>query len=92
MVWGATKFIQGECSQRCKCLEIYTIFLDFNDTFVPVARMETIRTILTFGVQLKLNIYQFDVKSAFLTGNLKEEVYIQQPEGMNERNRGKGKK
>lgn len=55
--------------------------IDFNETFAPVARMETIRTILALAAQMRLSIYQMDVKSAFLNGELSEEVYVEQPQG-----------
>ena len=55
--------------------------VDFTETFSPVARMETIRTVLALAAQLQLPVYQLDVKSAFLNGELKEEVYVEQPQG-----------
>lgn len=47
----------------------------------PVARFETVRTILALVAELQWLVYQFDVKSAFLNGDLQEEVYVAQPEG-----------
>ena len=55
--------------------------VDFNETFAPVVRMETIRTVLALAAQLKLNVYQLDVKSAFLNGDLEEETFVEQPPG-----------
>ena len=55
--------------------------IDFDEIFSPVARFETVRTLLSLAAALKLPIYQFDVKSAFLNGNLEEEVYVLQLEG-----------
>ena len=55
--------------------------VDFNETFAPVARIETIRLVLAIAAQLELNVYQMDVKSAFLNGELKEEVYMKKPRG-----------
>eukprot|EP00253_Pinus_taeda_P002333 PITA_02333 len=46
---------------------------DYDETFAPVARMETVRTVLSIATQHKWKIYQMDVKSAFLNGDLKEE-------------------
>lgn len=43
--------------------------------------METIRTVLALAAQLKLQVYQLDVKSAFLNGEIEEEVYVEQPQG-----------
>ncbi|XP_074299976.1 uncharacterized protein LOC141631169 [Silene latifolia] len=53
--------------------------IDFEETFSPKARFETVRVILAMAAQLKLTVYQFDVKSAFLNGELQEEVYVEQP-------------
>jgi len=50
--------------------------IDFDETFSPVARFETVRILLALAVQLKWKVYQFDVKSAFLNGDLEEEVYV----------------
>jgi len=54
--------------------------VDFNETFALVVHMETIRTVLALAAQLELQIFQLDVKSAFLNGELKEEVYVKQPQ------------
>ncbi|KAK0588971.1 hypothetical protein LWI29_007900 [Acer saccharum] len=55
--------------------------IDFYETFAPVARLETIRTLIALAAQKRWKIYQLDVKSAFLNGALKEEVYMEQPQG-----------
>ncbi|GKF68576.1 retrovirus-related pol polyprotein from transposon TNT 1-94, partial [Tanacetum coccineum] len=55
--------------------------IDYEETFSPVARFETVRIFLALAAQLKLPVYQFDVKSAFLNGDLDEEVYVLQPQG-----------
>ncbi|KAI5318976.1 hypothetical protein L3X38_038684 [Prunus dulcis] len=55
--------------------------VDFNETFAPVARLDIIRTLIALAAQKNWKIFQLDVKSAFLNGVLKEEVYIEQPEG-----------
>lgn len=55
--------------------------IDFEETFSPVARFETVRIVLALAAQLHWPVYQFDVKSAFLNGDLQEEVYVTQPEG-----------
>jgi len=55
--------------------------IDFDKTFAPVARFDTIRTVLAISAHKKWNIYQFDVKSAFLNGVLDEEVFVYQPQG-----------
>ena len=55
--------------------------IDFHETYAPVARMETIRTVIALAAQMELPIFQLDVKSAFLNGTLEEEVYVEQPRG-----------
>nr|GEX49023.1 hypothetical protein [Tanacetum cinerariifolium] len=55
--------------------------IDYEETFSPVARLETVRIILAVAAQQQWKLYQFDVKSAFLNGDLKEEVYVSQPPG-----------
>jgi hypothetical protein len=50
--------------------------LDFDETFAPVARLESIRTLLVHTTQYGFKHYQIDVKSAFLNGPIKEEVYV----------------
>lgn len=56
--------------------------IDFEETFSPVARFETVRIILALAAQFQLPVFQFDVKSAFLNGDLNEEVYVAQPQGL----------
>lgn len=51
------------------------------ETFSPVARFEMVRTFLAFVAQLRCSVYQLDVKSAFLNGDLEKEVYVSQPRG-----------
>lgn len=55
--------------------------IDFEETFSPVAHFEIVRIVLALAAQLQWPVYQFDVKSAFLNGDLVEEVYVAQPEG-----------
>ncbi|KAI0496759.1 hypothetical protein KFK09_023083 [Dendrobium nobile] len=55
--------------------------IDYDDVFAPVARLETIRLIISLAAQNKWKIHQMDVKSAFLNRVLEEEVYIQQSPG-----------
>jgi hypothetical protein len=55
--------------------------VDFLDTFAPVVRWETIRTLLAIAVHLNWPIHQLDVLTAFLNGILKEDVYMLQPPG-----------
>jgi hypothetical protein len=55
--------------------------LNFGETFAPVARLEAIRILLAFVVFKGFKLYQMDVKSAFLTGVIQEEVYVRQTLG-----------
>ncbi|GJU11815.1 retrovirus-related pol polyprotein from transposon TNT 1-94 [Tanacetum coccineum] len=55
--------------------------IDFEESFAPVARIEAIRIFIANGASKNMTIYQMDVKIAFLNGELKEEVYVSQPEG-----------
>ena len=58
--------------------------IDYHETFAPVAKMVTIRTILSIAVRMSLHIHQMDVKTAFLNGKLEEEVYMRLPCDENE--------
>ena len=55
--------------------------IDYDETFAPVARLEAIRLFLAYAISNKIKVYQMDVKSAFLYGKIKEEVYVCQPPG-----------
>ena len=55
--------------------------IDYTEVFAPVARWDTIRLIMALAAHQNWDIYQLDVKSAFLHGELKENVYIEQPKG-----------
>nr|GEV42475.1 retrovirus-related Pol polyprotein from transposon TNT 1-94 [Tanacetum cinerariifolium] len=55
--------------------------IDFEESFEPVARIEAIRIFIANATSKKMTIYQMDAKTAFLNGELKEEVYVSQPEG-----------
>ena len=55
--------------------------VDYDETFAPVARMESTRILLALACQLKFKFYQMDVKTAFLNELLKEDVYVAQPKG-----------
>jgi histone deacetylase 1/2 len=54
---------------------------DFTETFSPVVKPVTVKTVLTMAVSNKWPIQQIDVNNAFLNGILEEEVYMQQPHG-----------
>nr|GEV34358.1 hypothetical protein [Tanacetum cinerariifolium] len=55
--------------------------IDFEKSFTPIARMEAIRIFLAYAAHKGFTVYQMDVKTAFLHGSLKEDVYVCQPEG-----------
>ena len=55
--------------------------IDFDETFAPVARLESVSLLLSLGCNMKFKLFQMDVKSAFLNGLLQEEVYVEQPKG-----------
>nr|GFA08950.1 hypothetical protein [Tanacetum cinerariifolium] len=54
---------------------------DFEESFALVARLKAIRIFLAFAAHTNMVVYQMDVKTAFLNGNLREEVYVSQPDG-----------
>lgn len=60
--------------------------IDYGETSAPVARMEGVRILLAYAAYKGFKVYQMDVKSAFLNGILEEEVYIEQPEGFDDKN------
>ncbi|GJU92588.1 retrovirus-related pol polyprotein from transposon TNT 1-94 [Tanacetum coccineum] len=62
----------GYCQQEC---------VDYDETFAPVARIEAIRLFLAYAAHKGFTVFQMDVKTAFLNGILKEEVYVGQPPG-----------
>ncbi|GKF68580.1 retrovirus-related pol polyprotein from transposon TNT 1-94 [Tanacetum coccineum] len=55
--------------------------IDFKESFAPVARLEAIRIFVAYAAHKSFPIYQMDVKTAFLNGPIKEEVYVAQPNG-----------
>ncbi|GKB55404.1 retrovirus-related pol polyprotein from transposon TNT 1-94 [Tanacetum coccineum] len=55
--------------------------IDFEESFAPVARLEAVRMFIAYVAHKNITIFQMDVKTAFLNGPLKEEVYVSQPEG-----------
>lgn len=55
--------------------------LDFFETYSPVARMETVRLLLAVAVERDYEMQQMDVCTAFLNGDLREDIYMRQPEG-----------
>ena len=55
--------------------------IDYSETFAPVAKMNSIRLVLSLAASQGWTVYQMDVKSAFLHGDLHEEIYMEQPQG-----------
>ena len=55
--------------------------VDYDEVFAPVARYNSIRSVLAIANQLDLEVHQMDVKSAFLNGDLENEIFMKQPEG-----------
>ena len=63
-----------------KCFK-QKVDLDFFDTFSSVTRITSIRLLIAIAIVFYLKIHQMDVKTAFLDGDLEEEIYMDQPEG-----------
>ncbi|GJX86955.1 gag-pol polyprotein [Tanacetum coccineum] len=55
--------------------------IEFKELFAPIARLETVRMFVAYVAHKNFTIYHMDVKTAFLNGHLKEEVYVIQPDG-----------
>ena len=55
--------------------------IDFEETYVLVARLEAIKILLAFAISQSIKLFQMDVKSAFLNWYIKEEVFVEQPPG-----------
>ncbi|GJX78302.1 retrovirus-related pol polyprotein from transposon TNT 1-94 [Tanacetum coccineum] len=55
--------------------------IDFEESFAPITRIETIRIFVTYATHKNMTVFQMDVKTAFFNGIIKEEVYVSQPEG-----------
>ncbi|GJY64221.1 retrovirus-related pol polyprotein from transposon TNT 1-94 [Tanacetum coccineum] len=55
--------------------------IDYDEIYAPVARLESIRILLGYACALDFELFQMDVKSAFLNGFINEEVYVAQPLG-----------
>nr|GEX06341.1 hypothetical protein [Tanacetum cinerariifolium] len=55
--------------------------VDFEESFAPVARLEVVRLFITYAAHKSFTVYHMDIKTTFLYGPLKEEVYVNQPDG-----------
>nr|GEW38905.1 retrovirus-related Pol polyprotein from transposon TNT 1-94 [Tanacetum cinerariifolium] len=71
------------CNKTCLVVRGYRQEegIDFKESFAPVARMKAIRIFMAYTAHKGFTVYQMDVKTAFLHGSLKEDVYVCQPEG-----------
>ena len=70
VIWNKARLVaKGYCQQEG---------IDFDETFAPVARLEAIIIFLAYAAHANFKVYQMDVKSAFLNGDLEEEVYVSQ--------------
>ncbi|GJR53491.1 retrovirus-related pol polyprotein from transposon TNT 1-94 [Tanacetum coccineum] len=58
-----------------------SVGIDFEESFAPVARLEAVRLFIAYAAHKSFTVYQMDVKTTFLYGPLKEEVYVNQPDG-----------
>lgn len=81
-----TKFNTDESIQKHKARLVAKGYaqqegINFEETFSPVARFETVRVVLALAAQWKFDVFQLDVKSAFLNGDLQEKVFVEQPLG-----------
>ncbi|GKD21211.1 retrovirus-related pol polyprotein from transposon TNT 1-94 [Tanacetum coccineum] len=56
--------------------------INFEESFAPVARLDAIRIFLAYAAHMNMIVYQMDVKTTFLNGILREEVYVSQPDGL----------
>ena len=55
--------------------------VDFDEIFLPVVKMSSIRIVLGIAASMNLEVEQLNVKTAFFHGDLEEEIYMEQPEG-----------
>ena len=71
------------CNKACLVAQGYTQVegMDYGETYAPVARLESIRILLAYANHHNITLYQMDIKSAFLNGEIEEEVYVKQPPG-----------
>lgn len=60
---------------------LQTAGIDYEETFAPLARLDSLRLLLALAARFDLEVHQIDIKSAYLNGNLDEELYMDQPEG-----------
>ena len=81
-----TKYTADGTVDKCKARLVAKGYaqkegIDYEETFAPTAKIKMIRMIFALATQFGWKVHQMDVKSAFLNGDLQEEVYMTQPEG-----------
>ena len=82
-----TKYASDGSIERLKARLVAKCFsqvegIDYNETFAPITKMNSIRLILSLAALHNWEVHQMDVKSAFLHGDLQEEIYMEQPPRM----------
>ncbi|CAI7897562.1 unnamed protein product, partial [Closterium sp. NIES-54] len=80
----ALRYFLARQLQQCGQLRLAYEGLHYNETFAPVTKSATLRTLLALAGALDLEVEQLDVKTAFRYGRLKEEVYMKQPPGFDD--------
>ncbi|KAL0320291.1 UNVERIFIED_CONTAM: Retrovirus-related Pol polyprotein from transposon TNT 1-94 [Sesamum radiatum] len=80
--WATSKTISKICSQGFTQRE----GIDYTETFSPVSKKDSLRTIMVLVAHFDMDLHQMDVKTAFLNGELEEEVYMKQHEGFSSSN------
>ena len=81
--WGPNGAIQKY--KACVIMQGFTQIegVDYDKTFMPVAKLSSLRAILAIAVEHDLEVHQMDVKSAYLNGELEEEIFMEPPPGFN---------
>lgn len=59
--------------------------IDYNETFAPVVRYSSIRILIAYAVHQQMTIHQMDVQTAFLHGDIEKKIFMQQPEGFDDK-------